>query len=172
MSIPKHITDKEMAEAIKACGGKLTLAAERLRCAFSTVYNRVNKVPKLQRVVEREREAFIDLAEMKLKQAVIGGEPWAIKLLLKCQGKKRGWVENPVNVNEQITVGIETAFRSSLVDLSKVSPEEILRAMSALDRLKKAALESNVPPALKMLEGDVIDVDAEDEDDDEDDGWD
>ena len=35
----------------------------------------------------------MDISEQKLRAAVLNGEPWAIALVLKTLGKKRGYVE-------------------------------------------------------------------------------
>lgn len=49
--------------------------------------------PRLSRAEENYREARIDLAEQKLDIALQAGERWAIELVLRTQGARRGWIE-------------------------------------------------------------------------------
>lgn len=88
-----RITERNIAAALKATAGKVTLAADKLGCSFSWLYARIRASEKLQGILERERENLVDLAEIKLKQAVMNGEAWAVCFALKCQGKGRGYVE-------------------------------------------------------------------------------
>ena len=58
-----------------------------------TIYRRAEKNKKVQDVIDTQRGKLIDKAELKLEQAVMNGEPWAVTLTLKSLGKSRGYVE-------------------------------------------------------------------------------
>jgi hypothetical protein len=43
--------------------------------------------------MEAQDGEFVDTAELKLRQAVINGEAWAVLFALRTKGKERGYVE-------------------------------------------------------------------------------
>ena len=88
-----RVTNTRMLEAVKKNGGAVYLAARELGCAPNTIYNRMKKTPALKQAVEDARGEVVDYAEQKLRLAILNGEPWAIALVLKTLGKKRGYVE-------------------------------------------------------------------------------
>ena len=83
----------EIFGALKACGGKVYLAAERLGCSPNTIKNHMAKVPEMAQYVEDMRDKLVDVAELKFQQAIQNGEHWAIAMALKTLGKGRGYVE-------------------------------------------------------------------------------
>ena len=83
----------EIFGALKACGGKVYLAAERLGCAPKTIKNHMAKNPEMAEYVEDQRTKVVDIAELKFQQAIQAGEHWAIAMALKTLGKDRGYVE-------------------------------------------------------------------------------
>ena len=83
----------EIFGALKACGGKVYLAAERLGCAPKTIKNHMSKNPEMKAYVEDQRTKVVDIAELKFQQAIQAGEHWAIAMALKTLGKDRGYVE-------------------------------------------------------------------------------
>lgn len=85
--------NEQIEKALRASAGKASIAAQKLGCSASLVWDRMARFPKLREVAEEERESIVDLAELKLKQAVMKGEAWAVCFTLKCLGKSRGWVE-------------------------------------------------------------------------------
>ncbi len=80
-------------EALKKTHGMIYLAAEDLGCAAITIYRRAEKVAAVRETIDSYRGKLIDKAELKLEQAVLNGEPWAIQFTLKTIGKHRGYVE-------------------------------------------------------------------------------
>ena len=69
------------------------IAAQKLGCSPMTIYRRAEKDKKVRETIDNFRGLFIDKAELKLEQAVMNGEPWALTLTLKTLGKQRGYVE-------------------------------------------------------------------------------
>ena len=93
MGQPEKFTQQQVIAALKETRGLITLAAERLGCVDDTVRRYVNKYPKVKQTVMQYRRRRVDVAELKLDGALANGEPWAIALVLKTLGKKRGYVE-------------------------------------------------------------------------------
>jgi len=88
----EYSTD-EIISAIHATNGMIAIAAQTLGCSRDTIYKRMKKYPEIKAAVDEAREYMVDLAESKLRLAILNGEPWAIALALKTIGKHRGYVE-------------------------------------------------------------------------------
>lgn len=83
----------QVVAALKGTGGRVYLAAARLKVAVQTVYNYAKRHPEVQEAIEQSRGERLDKAEDTLWQAVEKGEAWAVCFFLKTQGKSRGYVE-------------------------------------------------------------------------------
>lgn len=79
--------------ALQATNGLISLAAKTLGCTPQTIYNRANTTKSVQEAIELARLELVDQAELALRAAVLGREPWAVALVLKTLGKNRGFVE-------------------------------------------------------------------------------
>ena len=88
-----YFTEEQIAEALRKTHGKVYAAADVLRCGVRTVYDYLGRFPELNELREHYRERFLDGAELKLEEAVIAGEAWAICFSLKTLGRSRGYVE-------------------------------------------------------------------------------
>jgi len=84
---------KSIIEALHRTHGMIFLAAKEIGCAPVTIYRHAAKDKKIQDIIDSYRGQLIDKAELKLEQAVLNGEPWALNLTLKTIGKSRGYVE-------------------------------------------------------------------------------
>lgn len=71
----------------------VAVASRVLGCVRQTIYDAKKRDPKIDEVIQAERELFVDTAELKLIDAVSKGEPWAITLTLKTVGRHRGYIE-------------------------------------------------------------------------------
>lgn len=58
-----------------------------------TIYNYIKRYPQLEPLLAEAREIRLDRAEGSLDDAVDRGEGWAVALILKTIGKKRGYGE-------------------------------------------------------------------------------
>jgi transposase-like protein len=92
MAIQRYTTE-QIIKALKETNGMIYLAARRLGCTPQTIYNRANRTQIIQQAIEDSRGEIVDLAEQKLRLAILAGEPWAVALTLKTLGKQRGYVE-------------------------------------------------------------------------------
>ena len=88
-----RLSNQQIIDALRDVNGMVYLAARKLGCAPNTIYNRMAKSPAIRQACDDARGEMIDISEQKLRQAVLNGEPWAISLVLKTLGKKRGYVE-------------------------------------------------------------------------------
>jgi hypothetical protein len=86
-------TDDEIIQALQRTNGLVSLAAREIRATPQMIYKRIRISAAVKLAVDEARESMIDLAELKLRQAVMNGEPYAVSLVLKTIGKNRGYVE-------------------------------------------------------------------------------
>ncbi len=93
--MPKY-SDKQIADGLKAARGMVYVAARQMGCSPDTIKARMAKSPRLAAIHEAEGEMVLDTAELKLGQAIVNGESWAIKFALSTKGKSRGYVEGAV----------------------------------------------------------------------------
>ncbi len=93
MSRPVEYTTEAIITALKETNGLVSLAARRLGCDTYTIYSRAKKVQAVQKAIDESRIELVDLAEAKLRGAVLDGEAWAVSMVLKTLGKSRGYVE-------------------------------------------------------------------------------
>jgi hypothetical protein len=93
MARPRKYTNEQMIAALKETKGMVYLAAERMGCDPSTIFDRARISPVVRKAIGTERGKVVDTSELKLFQAIMRDEPWAITLALKTIGKDRGYVE-------------------------------------------------------------------------------
>lgn len=92
--MPKeHYTAEMVADAIRAAGGLVTVAADRLGCTPKTVRRYIATYPTVKEAWEDASDRILDFGESKLIEQVKKGEGWAVCFLLKTKGRKRGYVE-------------------------------------------------------------------------------
>ena len=94
----RPVSTDRIIECLKETNGLISLAAKRVPCSVTTIYARAQAVQKVQRTIEECRGELVDYGELALRKAVIGGEPWAVGLVLKTLGRDRGYVERTENV--------------------------------------------------------------------------
>jgi hypothetical protein len=93
----QHYTEDEICDAIVQANGLIMVAARNLKLTRDAIYKRAKSSEKVKEAIKMAREELIDLAESRLRVAVLNGEPWAIQLALKTLGKERGYVERLEN---------------------------------------------------------------------------
>lgn len=89
----RRLSKKRVEDALHKTKGAVYLAAKRLGVSHTTVYKYVNRYPCLQELKDYYDNEMVDIAELGLRGAVEGEDPWAIKYLLSTKGKARGYVE-------------------------------------------------------------------------------
>jgi len=86
-------TQEQFIKAIENSGGYVSLIADRVGCAISTVYEWKDKDSVVDAAIRREKIRQVDFAEGKLQSLIKKENPTAIIFYLKTQGKDRGYVE-------------------------------------------------------------------------------
>lgn len=85
------ISDKRIAEALKAAHGVVSDAADRLGIPRHAVERRIKASVIVGRAFDEARETILDTAEAELGKAVSKGAPWAIRYFLDNRGVDRGY---------------------------------------------------------------------------------
>lgn len=93
MARPRLYSNEQIIAALKATNGLVLLAAERLGADPDTIYTRAKSSQAIAKVIRYQRAQLVDLSELKLRSAILNGQPWAVSLVLKTLGKDRGYVE-------------------------------------------------------------------------------
>ena len=85
----------QIEDAIRKSAGNVTYAAKALGVGRTALHARIAKSPDLQRVLQEEREALVDMAESALRAEVLERNMTAIIWTLKAspEAKRRGWGE-------------------------------------------------------------------------------
>jgi hypothetical protein len=127
-------SDKKIIAALTVTNGGVYLAAKKIGCAVSTIYDRADANPAIQQVIDEMRGELVDLAEAALKKAVAEREGWAVCFTLKTQGKQRGYVERQ---EHEVTI---RDWRDEARKNGIQNPERILQQAIAagLERLDDA----------------------------------
>jgi len=87
------VTDEEFAVMLEKAGGFKSRLAKQLGITVGAVCHRIQRSAYLKEACKTIEETVLDLAEAGLIKAAQNGEPWAITFILKCKGRKRGWIE-------------------------------------------------------------------------------
>lgn len=89
----RKYTPEQIVRALQESHGMIAPAARNLGCSRDTIRRYLAEYAEIAQTIADEREATTDLAENKLRDAIIHGEAWAICFYLKCMAKDRGYVE-------------------------------------------------------------------------------
>lgn len=89
----RRLTKTLVKEALVETKGSVYLAAQSLDCSHTTIYRYIAENKELAELKEFYDEEATDIAVLKLREAIIDGDPWAVKFQLSTKGKNRGYVE-------------------------------------------------------------------------------
>lgn len=89
-------TQQQVIDALRETKGMVYLAADRLGCEAQTIYNYRDRYPAVKAEMEAQDGKIDDIAEMKLYQALLAGESWAVQFRLRTKAKHRGYIEKSV----------------------------------------------------------------------------
>lgn len=93
MANRQRYTAGQVIAALERTKGMVFLAAQILGCSHVTVYNYAKRYTSVQKAIDANRGEVVDAAELKLYDAILAGEHWAVAFALKTIGKHRGYVE-------------------------------------------------------------------------------
>ena len=75
----QKFTQQQVIDALREVKGMVYLAADRLDCDPQTIYNYRDRYPAVKAEMEAQDGKIDDIAEMKLYQAIMAGESWAVR---------------------------------------------------------------------------------------------
>lgn len=116
-------------EALKASNGFRSGAAQRLGCSLSCVDKYIKKYPEIREEIENIRDSYVDLAESSLLTQVKEKNTSATIFLLKCLGKKRGWIDNPaiqLHAHAEVGAGDWLDIMKRAMERGGLESEEII----------------------------------------------
>lgn len=111
-------TNEEIIKGLDEAQGMVYIAAEAMGCAYNTIIARIARSPEVADHVRQNKGKMLDTTELKLYQAIMRGDPWAIQFYLKTQGKERGYVDRT-----EIKSDVEITVRQAAEALG-LDPEE------------------------------------------------
>lgn len=102
-------TNAQIIEAMDKSLGFQSIAAKTLNITPSALTQRLQRNPKLQKVLDKIMERRLDIAESKLFKLVQKGNLKAITFFLQHKGQNRGYGKNPSDLSIQgnVVVGFE-----------------------------------------------------------------
>lgn len=119
------VTNEQIVQALKASHGMVYVAAEAISCSPNTIKRRCRDVKWVREALEHERERALDVAETALMHRVEDGDVSAIKYLLSCRGKERGYGESlavTARVEHDVAVTVRTELERKLDAISAGTP--------------------------------------------------
>ena len=123
---------KTIIEALRASGGLVHFAADRVGCAPKTIYEMIKRNPTVKEAWENEKDRLLDHSELGLKVHILAKNMTAITYHLDRKGKGRGYVKT-IAVEAQVNVSADddaVARQSRIAALEKkriaVMPIELL----------------------------------------------
>lgn len=93
MGKPNRFTAQQMADALRAAHGFVSVTAKTLGCADNTVRSYIAKFQACSEAAHESREEMKDFAEGRLFQKIRDGDTASIIFFLKTQAKDRGYIE-------------------------------------------------------------------------------
>ncbi len=82
---------QQVADAITAAKGMITIAARQLNCDVDTILNYCKRYAMCEKAKKGARDEILDEAELRLVKAIRRDEAWAIAFCLKTIGRSRGY---------------------------------------------------------------------------------
>lgn len=149
----RRYTVDQLIAVLKASGGKIASAARSLGCDRTVIYRYKEKYPQIDEVMTEAREYQLDVTELKLFEAINQGEPWAITLYLKTQGKARGYSERLEEVRKPDGHVVQPEKKPTL-DYSRLTINERKQLLGFIQKAKRI----EEPPAIGQGEGNSLSV--------------
>jgi hypothetical protein len=115
-----RFTAQQVADALQACKGMLTVTAQYLNCDVDTVLNYCKRYPICEAAKRGARDEVLDEAELRLVAAIQRDESWAITFCLRTIGRSRGY-------GERLDIGLTVkAAAEKVAAHTGLTPEAIL----------------------------------------------
>ena len=95
------LTVRTVEKALEATNGNISATARQLQVSRTALYKKIGRHESLQDKLYECREVLKDLAEGQLTSLVMAGYFPAIAMVLKSQGRDRGWGES-YDINQAV----------------------------------------------------------------------
>jgi hypothetical protein len=109
------VSDEQIGRALQLAQGYVTIAAEALGINTATIYKRARESEYLRDIWDEIKESRLDrVEEILLSKITQDRDVISTLFYLKCQGKKRGYVERVEHTGEDgdpIRITVEPAYR-------------------------------------------------------------
>jgi len=91
----RRIKIQTVLKAIDGTAGNISLIAQRVNCARSTIYKMMERHPAIKEALDEEVTETFDTLENKVYNLAMEGDKTMLIFLLKnsVEGKRRGWGE-------------------------------------------------------------------------------
>ena len=146
--IAKVLTEADVAAALHAAGGNISVAADALRMLRGDLDDIIKRRESLMKIVRDHREMIYEDAEVGLREAVDDHQGWAVVFVLKTLGKKRGYgkfIPRPDPPPQP---------EPSPIDMSRLNPDQLKRHqfLSAIAAGHPDGIMPPVPEFVKQLD--------------------
>lgn len=127
---PRTPAKKPPIEIINNCieenYGIMTTCAKQLGVTPMTMYKWVNSSEKLKETLSNSRDRMIDMAESQLIKNIKDGKETSLIFFLKCQAKKRGYIDRQeVEVNHNV--------RQIIINVPDEETKQLLNNLKFID---------------------------------------
>lgn len=146
----KHLTDKQIINALNKNGGLIHATARHLKISPTTIYNRRNSSPAVRAAIEAHRGLLVDEAESALRKLVEERHPQSVMFVLKTLGKGRGWTESPEKL--ELPFDLEEMVEvCNLLILAGMDMVDFMAQARALAESRLAQMGKSLPEPVEVV---------------------
>src|SRR5579863_3511422 len=138
LTMPHQPSTEEITRCLHATMGKVSLAAEQLKCSPEAIYLAAQASPTLSEVLRLYRGKLLDAAETALWRAVIEGESWAVKWALENWGQSRGFSDG-----SEVWHAPHASGEKAPHELVRALAQEMLNDAAYTDYCRQCQLDSD-----------------------------
>ena len=115
-------TTQQLCDVAIRAHGILAVMCRILGVYRTDLILRIEKEPKVKRMIAEQREDIIDMAECRLFEATSEGREWAVKFTLQTLGRKRGYSDDIIPKDNR---GLILDVIESAIDDSRLLTDDI-----------------------------------------------
>ena len=136
---PLDLDAEEVVNNLRVCDGNIQQCAILLGLSYSVLYKWLKNNPQLWMLRQEIIDKNLDECESQLMSLIKAGNLGAIMFYLKCQGKRRGWIEKPSMPQppdfsgRNVLLTDDSSAEKNSVDLSRLGLEELQQLRSLLN---------------------------------------
>lgn len=137
---PDGLDAEVVLENLRVSDGNIQQCAVLLGISYGVLYKWLKNNPQLWMLRQEIIDKNLDECESQLMSLVKAGNLGAIMFYLKCQGKRRGWVEKPALLDalpdarsKNLLLTDDTENGKDAIDLSRFNLDELQQLRSLLN---------------------------------------